>query len=92
MYLVPTVYMRWRCQLYHPERVLVVPQASMHIVKLPKMRRHIFLYLKSNCEQPHFYSVGKFMRSHLTKTLAKQAVNTTDILAQCLDTVIGSPT
>jgi hypothetical protein len=91
LYLAPTVYMKWRCTLYHPERVLVVPQSSMEVTSGDASVKDIFIMFKANCEQPDYYSVGKYLRSMLTKSLVKNAGNATDLLVQCLNTVIGSP-
>lgn len=33
LFLVPCMYLRWRCDRYSPERTLVVPQASMDILE-----------------------------------------------------------
>lgn len=89
LYLVPTLAMRWRCTLYHPERVLVVPQASMDVVAWEETKRRIFVYFKANCEQPEFYSIGKYMRSLMARTLAHEAGQANDVRVQCLNTVIG---
>lgn len=91
LYLVPTQYMRWRCTLYHPERVLVVPQASMDVVAWKETKRRFFIYFKANCEQPDFYSVGKYMRSLMARTLTREAGQAADVRVQCLNTVIGDP-
>jgi hypothetical protein len=36
LFLVPSVYLRWRCSRFHPERTLVVPQASMEVLTDPE--------------------------------------------------------
>eukprot|EP00884_Botryococcus_braunii_P002210 jgi/Botrbrau1/11990/Bobra.0115s0026.1 len=82
--------MRWRCTLYHPERILVVPQASMDVIAWRKTDRPIFIHFKANCDQPDFYSVGKYMRSLLARTLVQVAGNATDVNVQCLNTMISS--
>eukprot|EP00884_Botryococcus_braunii_P006167 jgi/Botrbrau1/15551/Bobra.0273s0003.1 len=68
LFLVPSVYLRWRCSRYHPERTLVVPQASMEVLTDPSgptdqsedsstdesspPDRDIFLLFKASCQQP----------------------------------------
>jgi Exostosin family len=53
--------------------------------------RDIFIMFKANCVQPDYYSVGKYLRSMLTKALVRTSNNASDLVVACLNTVIGSP-
>lgn len=57
LYLVPSVYQRWRCMRYQAYRTLVVPSASPNPLPLPPWQqpRPHFLFYKVTCEQPRAF-------------------------------------
>ncbi len=63
----------------------------MEVTAGERKTRDITIFFKASCEQPSYYSSGKYLRSMLAKSLQRIGGRELDLVVQCLNTTMGSP-